>query len=156
MKACFAAPPFSSPILKRFYLLQKTCFLLKRIYISGSQARICELLKPKKPATWPDTDSSIRMEKRRRRRRKRTSWSWHLMVECRQSIPSAGRFSPMVIDKSQPIESMGSRLRDHTTYFVVRAWSNSRRTLPPCVHGHHSMHGFPHQNLLKYPFLCHL
>ena len=27
-------------------------------------------------------------------------------------IPSAGKFSPTVIDKSQPIESMGSRLRD--------------------------------------------
>jgi len=47
-------------------------------------------------------------------------------------IPSAGRFSPTVIDKSQPIESMGSRLRDHTCIFNsgVRARSNSRRTLP--------------------------
>jgi len=39
---------------------------------------------------------------------------------------------PTVIDKSQPIESMGSRLRDHTRVFDsdVRARSNSRRTLP--------------------------
>ena len=39
---------------------------------------------------------------------------------------------PTVIDKSQPIELMGSRLRDHTRIFDsdVRARSNSRRTLP--------------------------
>ena len=32
-------------------------------------------------------------------------------------IPSAGRFGPTVIDKSQPIESIESRLRDHTRTF---------------------------------------
>jgi hypothetical protein len=39
---------------------------------------------------------------------------------------------PTVIDKSQPIESMGSRLCDHTRIFDsdVRARCNSRRTLP--------------------------
>ena len=48
------------------------------------------------------------------------------------SIPSAGRFSPTVIDKSQPIESIGSRLRDHMRTFDsgARARSNYRRTLP--------------------------
>ena len=47
-------------------------------------------------------------------------------------IPSPGKMCPTVIDKSQPIESMGSRLRDHTRIFDsdVRARSNSRRTLP--------------------------
>ena len=47
-------------------------------------------------------------------------------------IPSAGRFGPTVIDKSQPIESIGSRLRDHTRTFDsgVPARSNYRRTLP--------------------------
>ena len=34
------------------------------------------------------------------------------------AIPSAGKFSPTVIDKSQPIESIGSRLRDEK-YEVV-------------------------------------
>ena len=39
---------------------------------------------------------------------------------------------PTVIDKGQPIEPIGSRLRDHTRTFDsgVRARSNSRRTLP--------------------------
>ena len=48
------------------------------------------------------------------------------------SIPSAGRFSPTVIDKSQPIESIGSRLHGHTRIFnsSVRARSNYRKTLP--------------------------
>jgi len=32
MKACLPLPRFSSPTLKRFYLPQKTRFLLKRIY----------------------------------------------------------------------------------------------------------------------------
>jgi len=47
-------------------------------------------------------------------------------------IPSPGKMCPTVIDKSQPIESMGSRLRGHTRIFDsgVRARSNSRRTLP--------------------------
>ena len=38
---------------------------------------------------------------------------------------------PTVIDKSQPIESMALRLRDHTRIFDsdVRVRSNSRRTL---------------------------
>ena len=39
---------------------------------------------------------------------------------------------PTVIDKGQPIEPIGSRLRDHTrtSDSGVRARSNSRRTLP--------------------------
>lgn len=39
---------------------------------------------------------------------------------------------PTVIDKIQPIESVGSRLPDHRRTFdsSVRARSNSRRTLP--------------------------
>src|SRR5437016_8448580 len=47
-------------------------------------------------------------------------------------IPSAGKMSPTVIDKSWPIESIGSRLRHHTRTFDsgVRARSNHRRTLP--------------------------
>jgi hypothetical protein len=47
-------------------------------------------------------------------------------------IPSAVGFSPTVINKSQPIESIESRLRDHTRTFDsdVRARSNSRRTSP--------------------------
>ena len=36
------------------------------------------------------------------------------------NIPSASKFSPTVIDKSQPIESTGSRLRDKK-YKVVEA-----------------------------------
>ena len=49
-----------------------------------------------------------------------------------KAIPSAGGFSPTVIDKSQPIESIGSRLQDHTRTFHsgVRAQSNSCRTSP--------------------------
>jgi hypothetical protein len=45
------------------------------------------------------------------------------------AIPSLGRMGPTVIDKSQPIESIGSRLRDHTRTFDsgVRARSNYRR-----------------------------
>jgi hypothetical protein len=44
------------------------------------------------------------------------------------AIPSAGTFSPTVIDKSCPTESIGSRLRDHTRTFDygVRA-----RSAPP-------------------------
>ena len=47
-------------------------------------------------------------------------------------IPSPGKMCPTVIDKSQPIESMGLGLRDHTRIFDfgVRARSNSRKTLP--------------------------
>jgi len=39
--------------------------------------------------------------------------------------PMTGRFSPTVIDKSWPIESMGSRLRDHarTPESKIRVWS---------------------------------
>jgi len=39
---------------------------------------------------------------------------------------------PTVIDKGQPIELIGSRLRDHTRTFDsgVRARTNPRRTLP--------------------------
>jgi len=45
---------------------------------------------------------------------------------------SLGKMGPMVIDKSQPIESIGLRLRDHTRTFDsgVRARSNYRRTPP--------------------------
>ena len=52
--------------------------------------------------------------------------------EEKSSIPSNGEMCPMVINKSQPIESIGSRLRDHTRTFDsgVRARSNSRRTPP--------------------------
>ena len=44
-------------------------------------------------------------------------------------IPSAGGFSPTVINKGQPIEPMGSSLRDHTRIFnsSVRTRYNSRR-----------------------------
>ena len=49
-----------------------------------------------------------------------------------RAIPSAGVFRPTVIDKRWPIESMGSRPRDHTHTFDsgVRARSSSRRTPP--------------------------
>jgi hypothetical protein len=55
-----------------------------------------------------------------------------LAPPSRQCIPSASRFGPTVIDKSQPIESIGSRPHDHTRTFDsgVRARSNYRRTLP--------------------------
>ena len=48
------------------------------------------------------------------------------------AIPSAGTIRPTVIDKIGPIESIGSRLRDHTRTFYsgVRAWSASSRTPP--------------------------
>jgi hypothetical protein len=47
-------------------------------------------------------------------------------------IPSTSTFRPTVINKSWPIESIGSRLRDHTRTFdsSVRAQCASRRTLP--------------------------
>ena len=47
-------------------------------------------------------------------------------------IPSPGKMGPTVIDKGQPIEPIGSRLRDHTRTFDsgVRARTNFRRTLP--------------------------
>ena len=49
-----------------------------------------------------------------------------------ESIPSNGKIGPTVINKVQPIESMGSRLPNHTRTFDsgVRTRSNSRRTLP--------------------------
>ena len=49
-----------------------------------------------------------------------------------QDVPSDGGIRLTVIDKSSPIESIGSRLRDHTRTFdsSVRARSNSRRTPP--------------------------
>ena len=47
-------------------------------------------------------------------------------------IPSAGVFRLTIIDKSWPIKSIGSRLRDYTRTFNsdVRARSTSRRTSP--------------------------
>jgi hypothetical protein len=47
-------------------------------------------------------------------------------------IPSNGTIRPTVIDKSQPTESIGSRLCDHTrtSDSGVRARCNSCRTLP--------------------------
>jgi hypothetical protein len=33
------------------------------------------------------------------------------------NIPSPGKMGPTVIDKGQPIEPIGSRLRDHTRTF---------------------------------------
>jgi hypothetical protein len=49
-----------------------------------------------------------------------------------KNIPSAGTFRPTVIDKSWLIESIGSRLRDHTRTFDsgVCTRSASRKTLP--------------------------
>ena len=46
--------------------------------------------------------------------------------------PSPGKMGPTVINKDQPIELIGSRLRDHTRTFDcgARARSNSRKTLP--------------------------
>ena len=60
-----------------------------------------------------------------------TGVRWCTVAGC-ATIPSAGVFRPTVIDKSWPIESIGSRLRDHTRTFVcgVRARSASRRTPP--------------------------
>jgi hypothetical protein len=47
-------------------------------------------------------------------------------------IPSTSTFRPTVINRSWPIESIGSRLRDYTRTFdsSVHAQSASRRTLP--------------------------
>ena len=47
-------------------------------------------------------------------------------------IPSAGKMGPTVIDKSQPIESIGSRLYDHARTFHsgVCARFQLSRTLP--------------------------
>ena len=47
----------------------------------------------------------------------------------RRYIPSPGKMGPTVIDKGQPIELIGSRLRDHTRTFDcgVRAWQNPTR-----------------------------
>ena len=44
-----------------------------------------------------------------------------------ESIPPPGKMCPTVIDKSQPIESMGSRLRDRarTSESKIRVWSRS-------------------------------
>ena len=53
---------------------------------------------------------------------------------------------PTFIDKSQPIEAIGLRLRDHTRT-GVRAWTNSRRTLPwegIALHGPHNGSGNTH------------
>ena len=51
--------------------------------------------------------------------------------DFRDFIP-LGKMGPTVIDKGQPIEPIGSRLRDHTrtSDSGVRARSNSRRTPP--------------------------
>jgi hypothetical protein len=35
------------------------------------------------------------------------------------NIPSAGKTGPTVIDKIQPIESIGSRRRDHTRTLIL-------------------------------------
>jgi hypothetical protein len=55
-----------------------------------------------------------------------------LMIHLRKQvtvvlIPSNGEMHPTVIEKSQPIESVRSKPRDHTRTFV-RARSNSGRT----------------------------
>ena len=54
------------------------------------------------------------------------------MVENSLVIPSASVFRPTIINKSQLIKSIGSRLRDHTRTFdsSVHAQCASRRTLP--------------------------
>ena len=53
-------------------------------------------------------------------------------INCTKNIPSAGVFRPIFIDKSYPIELMGSSLLEFMRTFnsSVRARSTSRRTSP--------------------------